>query len=62
MRTKIADNPTGVALYLLALVIGAALIVWGWRPSTRNGAALIVIGVVLVAYAGYRFYTTFLQD
>ena len=62
MASTIAEEPVSVALYLLAVVIGAALIFWGWRPSTRNGAALIVIGVVLVAYAGYRFYTTFLQD
>jgi hypothetical protein len=62
MRTEIADNPVGVVLYLLALVLGAALIFWGWRPSTKNGAALIVVGIILVAYAAFRFYTNFVQD
>lgn len=62
MRTKIADNPLGVGLYLFALVVGAFLVYWGWRPSTGNGAALIVVGIVLVAYAGYRFYTNFVQE
>ncbi len=62
MRQTIADNPVGVVLYLLTLVVGATLIYWGWRPSTGNGAALIVVGIVLVAYAAFRFYTNFLQD
>jgi hypothetical protein len=62
MRTEFADNPVGVVLSLLAVIVGAALIVWGWNPSTGNGAALIVVGVVLVAYAAFRFYTNFLQD
>ena len=62
MRTEISDNPVSVILYLLAVAVGAALIFWGWRPSTGNGAALILVGVILVAYAAFRFYTNFLRD
>jgi hypothetical protein len=35
MRTEIADNPVGLVLYLLALVVGAALIFWV-RASRRT--------------------------
>jgi hypothetical protein len=58
MRLEIADNRVGVVLYLLALVVGAALIFWGWRPSTGNSAALLLL---LIVCAAFRFDTNFLR-
>ncbi|MFB6310102.1 MAG: hypothetical protein ABEH64_02855 [Salinirussus sp.] len=55
-------EPMEIALYVIGVLIGAALIFMGSQPSTRNGAALSIGGLVIVAYVAYSVYKNVIAD